>query len=138
MSSTKKRCQLSIRNESPYRNRRKVKLIPVKTTTAKVHDSEVLTNFFHGEEHAVFADKAYANKEKKRQWRPGKHYWGPRKSNKGENLHPLKRKNRKNTLCSFGSRTPLPYHQVFVEISKVRYKGLFKNTVQIFTLCFLC
>jgi len=39
------------------------------TTTAKVHDSDEIDNLLHGEERAIFGDKAYAKKERKRKYR---------------------------------------------------------------------
>ena len=67
----------------------------------------------------------------------GKLLGSKKKQQKGEPSHPLKRKKQKTLLCSFGSRTPLPYHQVFVEISKGSIQRTLQNTVQIFTFAFL-
>lgn len=46
------------------------------TTTAKTHDSEELDHLLHGEERAIFADKAYAKKERKQEYRKKGIYYG--------------------------------------------------------------
>lgn len=140
MSSTKKGANYQFGMKAHIGTDAKSKLIhTVKTTTAKVHDSEVFDELLHGEEHAVFADKAYANKEKKRQWRQQGNYWGVQeKATKGRTLSSAqKKKNRKHSSVRSGVEHPFHTIKCLWKYQKVRYKGLFKNTVQIFTLCFL-
>ena len=94
MSSTKKGTNSSFGMKAHIGADAKSKLIhSVKTTTAKVHDSEVFDDLLHGEEKAVFADKAYINKEKKKKWREEGKYWGVQeKATRGKSLSSSQKK----------------------------------------------
>ena len=60
------------------------------TTTAKVHDSRVWDALLHGQEDAVWADKAYANAAREAAFAgPGKVWGVMRKAPKSGALHPL-------------------------------------------------
>lgn len=140
MSSTKKGNNYSFGMKVHIGNDAKSKLIhTVKTTTAKTHDSEVFDNLLHGEEKAVFADKAYINKEKKKEWRKEGKYWGVQeKAVRGKSLSSSqKKKNKKRSSVRSGVEHPFHTLKCLWGYQKVRYKGLKKNTVQIFSLCFL-
>ena len=78
------------------------------TTSANVHDSVEFENLLHGEEKAVYADSAYANAARKQ-----------------------------SRVRAFVEH---PF-QVFKRLwhhTKVRYRGLFKNTCQLFSRRFFC
>jgi len=111
----------------------------VKTTTAKVHDSEVFEELLHGKEQSVFGDKAYANKEKKRKWRAEGKYWGVQeKAGRGKKLSlSQQKKNKKRSSVRAGVEHPFHIMKNLWNYRKVRYKGLMKNTAQMFSLCFL-
>ena len=115
----------------------KSKLIhTIKTTTAKVHDSEVLTNFFTEKSTPSRRQSICQQGEEKTMETTGKLLGSKKSKQKGEPSHPLKRKTENTPLFVRESNT-LPYHQVFVEISKGSIQRTLQNTVQIFTLCFL-
>lgn len=140
MSSTKKGANYRFGMKASTGVDAKSKLIhTVKTTTAKEHDSQSFEDCLHGEERAVFADKAYVSADKKRAWRKAGKFWGVQeKAGRGKTLSPSqKKKNRK--LSSVRSGVEHPFHTIkhLWGYKKVRYKGLSKNTGQIFALCFL-
>ena len=140
MSSTRKGGNYTFGMKAHIGTDAKSKLIhSVKTITAKVHDSKVFDDLLHGEEQAIFADKAYVSREKKRKWRNEGKYWGVQeKAMKGKKLSSSQRKKNKKR-SSVRSGVEHPFHTIkhLWKYQKVRYKGLAKNTVQIFTLCFL-
>lgn len=118
----------------------KSKLIhTMKTTTASVHDSQVFDDCLHGEEKAVFADKAYISADKKRKFRAEGKFWGVQeKAGKGKKLSAnQKKKNKKTGSVRAGVEHPYLTIKHHWGHKKVRYKGLAKNTAQFFSLCFL-
>jgi len=105
-------------------------------TTGKVHDAKVMDNLIREDDRAVFADKGYVNKKKKRAARAAGVYWAVREQRKpGRQLSSSqKRRNRRHgsvrakvehvfrvLKCQFGYR-------------KVRYRGIAKNGAQVFAL----
>ena len=140
MSSTKKGANYTFGMKAHIGSDAKSKLIhSVKTTTAKTHDSEVFDELLHGKEQAVFADKAYVNKEKKKAWRQEGKYWGVQeKATRGKQLSSSqKKKNKKHSSVRAGVEHPFHTIKCLWGFRKTRYRGLKKNTVQIFSLCFL-
>ena len=117
----------------------KSKLIhTVKTTTAKVHDSEVLTNFFTEKSTPSSPTKHMPTRRRKDNGDNRETIGGPRKSNKRENpLIRSKEKKQKTLLCSFGSRTPFHTIKCLWKYQKVRYKGLFKIQFKYLLFAFL-
>lgn len=111
----------------------------VQTTTAKVHDSAVFEDLLHGEELAVFGDKGYANQVVKKVCRIlGVFYGIQEKAVRGKKLS-SKQKKRNRKLSSIRSFVEHPFHTIkcIFCYKKVRYKGLTKNTHQLFSLCAL-
>lgn len=108
----------------------------METTTAKVHDRKPMHRLFHGKEKAVFGDKAYGKKQEKIFARKEGIFYGI--SDHGVRNHPLssaqKKRNRK--FSSVRSKVEHPFQVVKCQWhhTKVRYRGLFKNTMQFFTL----
>jgi len=108
----------------------------VVVTDASVHDSVVMADCLHGEEQAIYGDKAYASEVRKRaaesqgiDWRVN------RKARRGKRLTCADRSfNRKS------NRTRARVEHVFGIVKhlwgyrKVRYRGLAKNAAQVFTL----
>ncbi len=140
MSSTKKGSNYHFGMKLHIGTDAKSKLIhTAETTTAKVHDSQVFDNCLHGEEQAVFADKAYVSVDKKRQFRKEGKYWGVQeKATCTKKLSTSqKKKNKKRGSVRAGVEHPFHTIKHLWKYKQVRYKGLYKNTVQIFTLCFL-
>jgi IS5 family transposase len=108
----------------------------VVVTDAAVHDSRVMDNLLHGEEEAVYGDKAYASKEKQREYEGKDIKWCvKRKAARG---HQLSEEDKEYNHRQGKVRAKVEH--VFLVIKhlwqyrKVRYKGLYKNAVQLLSL----
>lgn len=108
----------------------------VKTGTAKTHDSRLMEDCLHGREEAIFGDKGYAGKGRKQQCRTGGLYYGI--LDKATAKAPLSQsqKKRNRQLSSVRSKVEHPFAVIKCQwkYRKVRYRGLAKNTGQLFTL----
>jgi len=108
----------------------------LETTAAKTNDRVPLPHLLHGQERAIFGDKGYYKQEDKRQARAKGILWAV--SDRGTRNHPLsssqQKRNRK--FSSVRSKVEHPFGVVKCQwrFIKVRYKGLFKNTMQLFAL----
>lgn len=108
----------------------------VVVTDASVHDSQVMEDCLHGEEQAIYGDKAYANGERKQEAESQGITWRVnRKARRGRKLNCADRSfNQKS------NRTRARVEHAFGIIKhlwgyrKVRYRGLAKNAAQVFTL----
>jgi IS5 family transposase len=108
----------------------------IVVTNAAVHDSRVMDKLLHGEELSVYGDKAYAGKEREKDYQArGIEWCVKRKANRGQQLtqedktyNHLQGKIRAKGEHAFRVVKHLWRYQ------KVHYKGLFKNTVQVFSL----
>ena len=108
----------------------------IVVTNAAVHDSRVMDKLLHGKELSVYGDKAYAGKEKEQDYEArGIEWCVKRKANRGQQLtqedkayNHLQGKIRAKGEHAFRVVKHLWRYQ------KVRYKGLFKNSVQVFSL----
>ena len=108
----------------------------VEVTSTNVHDSVVMPKCLHGEEKVIYADKAYVNKARKKA-----------AEDKGVEWRVLRKATRKRKLnCADTSlnrksnRTWAKVEHAFGVIKnlwgyrKMRYRGLAKNTGQVYTL----
>ena len=108
----------------------------VVVTPAAVHDSVVMPACLHGEERVIYGDKAYADEARRQatlgrgiDWRVNRKARGGRRLNCAD-----KSFNRKS------NRTRARVEHAFGVVKhlwgyrKVRYRGLEKNTAQVFTL----
>jgi IS5 family transposase len=109
------------------------------TTSANVHDSVEFEKLLHGEENKVYADSAYANASRKEQYEAKGVRW--RVSRKAKPGRPLSERDKlwnraQSRVRAFGEH---PFHvlKCLWRHTKVRYRGLFKNTCQLFSLCAL-
>lgn len=106
------------------------------TTPAKTNDRVPFPKLLHGAERAIFGDKGYYKQEDKREARARGILWAV--SDRGTRNHPLsssqKKRNRK--FSSVRSKVEHPFGVIKCQwgFAKVRYKGLFKNTMQLFAL----
>ena len=108
----------------------------VVVTSAAQHDSTVMEDLVHGEEQAIYGDKAYASAERQAEAeRRGITWRISRKAKRGRRLNAAdKAFNRKS------NRTRAQVEHVFGVIKhlwvyrQVRYKGLAKNEAQVFSL----
>lgn len=105
----------------------------VKTTTAKISDKEMQNDLLHGEEKAIFGDKGYYKGEDKRKMREQGIFCGI--LDKAKRNHPLsnKQKRRNGKLSSIRAKVEHPFQVIKCQwnYTKVRYKGLLKNTMQL-------
>jgi IS5 family transposase len=105
-------------------------------TSANVHDSVVTDALLHGEEEIAFGDSAYASNERSLEAdrAEGDVIWAtPFKRRKGQNLTDEQR--RINRLTSgFRSKVEHVFRMVKRQFgyTKTRYRGLYKNSQQIF------
>lgn len=142
MSSTKKgnnyhfgmKCHIGVSMSAPGL------IHSVKTTTAKVHDSQVMDELLHGRETAVLGDKAYDSSERAAQARnQGTAWCVQKKAPRGGTLSRLD-----ETCNAIYSRLRARVEHPFQVVKhlwghrKVRYKGLYKNACQFEILFGLC
>lgn len=108
----------------------------LETTTARTHDKKEMKKLLHGEEQAVFGDKGYISDQDKKEARKEKIFYGILdKAKRGKKLS-LKQKKKNKLLSSIRSKVEHPFQVLKCQwkYEKVRYKGLMKNTMQLFTL----
>lgn len=108
----------------------------VVVTDASVHDSRVMEGLLSGEETVVYGDKAYADEEKREKYKERGIEWHiSRKGNRGHLLSDEDREwnHVQNRIRAKGEHA---FHVVkcLWNYRKVRYKGLAKNTAQVFSL----
>jgi IS5 family transposase len=111
----------------------------LETTAANVHDSQVFEVLLHGAERSVYADSAYANEEKRSLFeREGVAWRVSRKANRNRQLTKAQRlRNRRmSKVRAFGEHA-FQVVKCLWGYTKVRYRGLYKNTCQLFALFFL-
>jgi IS5 family transposase len=108
----------------------------VVITNAGVHDSRVMDQLVHGEESAIYGDRAYNNEKKKQEYEgKGIAWFVKRKAKRGHQLT----EEDKEFNQRYGPIRAKVEH-VFLVVKhlwnyrKVRYKGLMKNEAQIFSL----
>lgn len=113
----------------------------VAGTAANMHDRMMLHALLHGEERAVFGDQGYAcDADKDACRKTGDIHWYV--SDRGRRNHPLshgqRKKNRKRS--SIRAKVEHPFHVIknLWKHTKVRYRGIEKNTLQLHVLFALC
>jgi len=108
----------------------------VKVTTAREHDVTMLPNLVREDDRAVFGDKGYFSDDRKREARKAGVYWGVlEKCKRGTTLSSTqKKRNRKH--ASIRSKVEHVFRIIKCQFgyTKTRYRGLEKNTVQVFSL----
>ena len=108
----------------------------VVVTDAAVHDSQVMDGLLHGEEEAVYGDKAYASEEKKKEYEARGVKWCVNlKANRGHKLtqEEVECNHKRSQIRAKGEHAFLVVKHLW-HYQKVRYKGLYKNAVQVFSL----
>ena len=108
----------------------------IEGTTAKTSDRKMFDKLQHGEEKAIFGDKGYYSEPDKRAAREAGIAWCV--LDKAKRGHPLSnsQKKRNKKLSSVKAKVEHPFQVLKCQwgYSKVRYKGLKKNTLQLNTL----
>jgi len=108
----------------------------IVVTDAAVHDSQVMDGLLHGEEKAIYGDKAYASEEKKTAYETRGVKWCVNlKANRGHQLNQeeLECNHKRSQIRAKGEHAFLVVKHLW-HYQKVRYKGLYKNAVQVFSL----
>ncbi|HJX69375.1 MAG TPA: IS5 family transposase [Dehalococcoidia bacterium] len=108
----------------------------VVVTDASVHDSQVMDELIHGEEQAVYGDRAYTSEKKKQEYEARGIKWCiNRKACRHYQLTPedVTYNHNQSQIRAKGEHAFLVVKHLW-HYQKVRYKGLFKNAVQIFSL----
>ena len=108
----------------------------LKITTASEHDSQALDDLLHGEEEAVYGDKAYADKARAMEFAALGIDW--RILRKGSPSAPLSEKDkawnrRQSKVRAFVEHAFLVVKKLWGH-AKTRYRGLKKNGAQMFML----
>ncbi len=105
----------------------------VKTTTAKIHDKEMQNDLLHGEEKAIFGDKGYYKEEDKREMRKKEIFCGILDKAKRNRPLSIKQEKRNGRLSLIRAKVEHPFQVIKCQwnYTKVRYKGLLKNTMQL-------
>lgn len=101
----------------------------MKVTTANIQDREAFDELTKDEKDAVFADKAYVLRKKKREFRERGVYWGV--LDKAESHHPLTKKqeekNRQNSSVRCHIEHVFAWTKQLMKAKSVRFRGMRKN-----------
>jgi IS5 family transposase len=103
---------------------------------AAVHDSQVMDELLHGEEQAVYGDKAYTSEKRKKEYETrGIRWCVNRKACRHYQLSPedVEYNHKQSQIRAKGEHAFLVVKHLW-HYQKVRYKGLFKNAAQVFSL----
>jgi IS5 family transposase len=108
----------------------------IVVTNAAVHDSQVMDDLLHGEERAVYGDKAYSNIGRSEEFESQGIEWHI--DRKGSPGHPLTQTDRnwnheQHETRAKGEHIFLVVKQLW-GYRKAKYKGLLKNAAQVFSL----
>lgn len=108
-------------------------------TTASVHDSQEFDNVVSGDEQAVYADKAYVNKDKKREYRAQGKYWGvlDKASSKRPLTNRQKKRNKKKASARAAVEHPFAYMKGVLKMAKAVAKNLERNRLAFVMNCTL-
>ena len=108
----------------------------LEATTAKNSDIGQLEKLLHGEEKSIFGDKAYGRQNDKRTAREAGIFYGiTDKATRSKKLSNKQRAHNKKT-SSVRSMVEHPFHTLKCKWGhrKTRYRGIFKNKMQLFTI----
>jgi IS5 family transposase len=105
-------------------------------TDAGVHDSQVMDGLLHGEEKAVYGDRAYTSEKRRKEYEARGIKWCvKRKACRHYQLTPedIEYNHRQGRIRAKGEHVFLVVKHLW-HYQKVRYKGLFKNAAQVFSV----
>lgn len=105
-------------------------------TTAKVHDSKVMGNLIREDDKAVFGDKGYVNNKLKKSARKHGIYWGVLDKPRPKHKLSSSQKQRNKKLASIRAKVEHPFRVIKRQFGyqRTRYRGIYKNGQQLFTL----
>jgi len=108
----------------------------VVVTDASVHDSQVMDELVHGEEQVIYGDKAYSNTKKQQEYEDKGIKWCVNR--RGSRWYQLTDEEvaRNHQQSQVRAKVEHAFRVVkhLWHYQKVRYKGLFKNAVQVYIL----
>jgi IS5 family transposase len=108
----------------------------IVVTDAGVHDSQVMDELLHGEEQAVYGDRAYTSEKKRQEYEAKGIKWCVnRKGCRHYQLtsEDVEYNHRQSQVRAKGEHAFLVVKHLW-HFTKVRYKGLYKNAAQVFSL----
>ena len=108
----------------------------VVVTDAAVHDSQVMDELLHGEEQTVYGDRAYTSEKRKADYEARGIKWRVnRKACRHYQLNSedVEYNHQQSRIRAKGEHAFLVVKHLW-HYHKVRYKGLFKNAAQVFSL----
>jgi len=108
----------------------------IVVTDAGVHDSQVMDELLHGEDQAVYGDRAYTNEKKRKEYEAKGIKWCVnRKACRHYQLTPkdVEYNHRQSQVRAKGEHSFLIVKHLW-HYTKVRYKGLFRDATQVFSL----
>lgn len=108
----------------------------VKTTTGKVHDAKLTDGLIRADDRAVFGDKGYVSDVRKRAARARGIYWAVKDKRKPKRVLSASQKKRNHKHGRVRAKVEHVFRVIKCQFKyrKVCYKGLAKNTAQIFSL----
>lgn len=108
----------------------------LQTTPANISDRDEFYNLLHGEEKIILGDKGYCNQKDKTYFRNQKVFFGILDKAKPKHKLSNKQERRNKKLSIIRSKVEFPFRVIKCQFhyTKIRYKGLFKNTMQLNTL----
>lgn len=108
----------------------------METTPAKTNDRVLFWKLLHGKEKAVFGDKGYFQRKDKREARVNGMVWAiaDRSTPKRKLSSSQRKRNRKFSRVRAKVEHPFQIIKCQWGYVKVLYKGLLKNTMQLFAL----
>jgi IS5 family transposase len=108
----------------------------LELTTAKESDISKFNKLLHGKEKKVFGDKGYYKEDNKRRFRRKGIYWGVLDKNKKNRKLSTKQSQLNKKKSKIRAKVEHPFQVLKCQwgYTKTRYKGLFKNSMQVYTL----
>lgn len=108
----------------------------LEATTAKDSDIGQLEKLLHGKEKSTFGDKAYGREEDKRAARKAGIFYGITDKAKRNRKLSKKQRTRNKKTSSVRAMVEHPFHTLKCKWGhrKTRYRGIFKNKMQLFTI----
>jgi IS5 family transposase len=108
----------------------------VETTTGKVHDAKMIDHLTRDDDKAIFGDKGYVSDVRKRAARADGICWAVKDKRKPKRVLSTSQKKRNKKHGRIRAKVEHVFRVIKCQFKyrKVRYKGLAKNTVQIFSL----
>ena len=108
----------------------------VKTTTGKVHDAKMTNDLIRADDTIILGDKGYVSDERKRATRARGITWAVKDKRKPGRVLSSSQKRRNKKYGVVRAKVEHAFRVIKCQFGyrKVRYRGLFKNTAQMFSL----